>query len=68
MVQKWIKKQEEDPETVAIIQQGLNKLDVYREWADLVPAYVVAMSKFSRFVPLRYLYLYECQIKYSLHQ
>ena len=47
MVQKWIEKQEEDPETHAIIQQGLNKLDTYREWANLVPVYVMAMSKFS---------------------
>jgi hypothetical protein len=52
MVQKWIEKQEEDPETHAIIQQGLNKLDNYREQVNLVPAYVVAMSKFSQFGPL----------------
>jgi len=57
MVQKWIEKQEEDPETHAIIQQGLNKLNVYHERVNLVPAYVVAMSKFSQFEPLQYLYL-----------
>jgi len=47
MVQKWVEKQEEDPETHTIIQQGLDKLNIYRERANLVPAYVVAMSKFS---------------------
>ena len=52
MIQKWIEKQEEDPEMHAIIQQGLDKLDAYREWVNLVPAYVVAMSKFSQFGPL----------------
>ena len=57
MIQKWIEKQEEDPETRAIIQQGLNKLDAYRERVNLVPAYVVAMSKFSQFGPLQYVYL-----------
>ena len=57
MIQKWIEKQEEDPETRAIIQQGLNKLDAYREWVNLVPAYVVAMSKFSQFGLLQYVYL-----------
>ena len=56
MIQKWIEKQEEDPETHAIIQQGLDKLDAYREQVNLVPAYVVAMSKFSQFGPLWYLY------------
>jgi phenolic acid decarboxylase len=47
MVQRWVEKQEEDPETHAIIQQGLDKLNTYREQANLVPAYVVAMIKFS---------------------
>ena len=58
MIQKWIEKQEEDPEMRAIIQQGLNKLDAYREQVNLVPAYVVAMSKFSQFGPLQYVYLW----------
>ena len=58
MVQKWIEKQEEDPETDAIIQQSLNKLNVYRELVNLVPAYVVAMSKCSQFGPLQYLHLW----------
>ena len=57
MIQKWIEKQEEDPETHTIIEQGLNKLDAYCEQVNLVPAYVVAMSKFSQFGPLQYLYL-----------
>ena len=57
MIQKWIEKQEEDPEMHAIIQQGLNKLDAYHEQVNLVPAYVVAMSKFSQFGPLQYVYL-----------
>ena len=58
MIQKWIEKQEEDPEMHAIIQQGLDKLDAYRERVNLVPAYVMAMSKFSQFGPLWYLYLW----------
>ncbi|KIJ93508.1 hypothetical protein K443DRAFT_111958 [Laccaria amethystina LaAM-08-1] len=39
MVQKWVEKQEEDPETHAIVQQGLlDKLNTYREQVNLVPA------------------------------
>ena len=45
MAHKWTEKKESDPEAAPIIQEGLNKLDVYRERADLVPAYVMAMSK-----------------------
>jgi len=34
------------PDISAAIQAGLDKLDVYRERAELVPAYVISMSEF----------------------
>jgi hypothetical protein len=40
----WMKQQDDDPQTSSIIQAGLNKLEEYRNRADLTPAYVIAMS------------------------
>ena len=39
----WKQHQTEHPETFAIVQDGLNKLDGYRDRADNVSAYVLAM-------------------------
>lgn len=45
MKQLWEDHQLEHPETYDIIQEGLNKLEEYRDRADDVPAYVFAMRK-----------------------
>ena len=47
MKRVWNEQKEEMPEVAPIIDAGLSKLDEYRSWADLVPAYVVAMGKSS---------------------
>lgn len=43
----WEAQQEELPETVDIIEQGLIKLNEYKELIDEVPAYRLAMGMFS---------------------
>lgn len=40
----WKKQQDNDPQTLTIIQAGLDKLEEYRNRADLTPAYILAMS------------------------
>lgn len=40
----WTKQQDDNPETAFIVEAGLNKLEGYRDRADLAPAYVLAMS------------------------
>jgi len=46
MISIWTEKQESVSLTESdIIQEGLDKLIVYRDRANLVPAYVIAMSK-----------------------
>lgn len=44
MINKWKELQNGDPDATDIIQHGLDKLTTYREWIELVPAYVMAMS------------------------
>ena len=41
----WAQQQCDNPETAPIIENGLNKLQAYSDHADLVPAYVLAMSQ-----------------------
>jgi len=46
MISIWTEKQDSASLTESdIIQEGLDKLIVYRDRANLVPAYVIAMSK-----------------------
>lgn len=45
MTSTWEERQLDFPEAADIIQAGLDKLDVYRSRAELVPAYVLAMSE-----------------------
>jgi len=45
MSAKWEEYQHNNPAMANIVQHGLDKLEIYRERADLVPAYVIAMSK-----------------------
>lgn len=45
MAVKWEEYIHYNPATAAIVQCGLDKLEVYRNRADMVPAYVLAMSK-----------------------
>jgi hypothetical protein len=40
----WEDRKSDYPEAAEIIDAGLEKLDVYRQRAELVPAYVLAMS------------------------
>lgn len=47
MTSIWEDRQTDFPEAADIIQAGLNKLDVYRSRAELVPAYVLAMSEWE---------------------
>jgi len=47
MKQVWKEHQVEHPETCNIVQEGLDKLDDYRDRADHVPAYVLAMCKYQ---------------------
>ena len=44
MAAAWIKLQDKIPDAYLTIQAGLDKLDVYCQRAEIVPAYVVAMS------------------------
>jgi len=41
---KWQEHQHSNPATSATVQEGLDKLEVYRNRADLVPAYILAMG------------------------
>ena len=43
--QQWKEYQELHPEVAPFIQRGLDKLEIYHERTELVPAYVLAMSK-----------------------
>ena len=52
MVSIWENQQTERPEAVHIIQAGIDKLEEYRDHADLVPAYVLAMGKWSSFLSI----------------
>jgi hypothetical protein len=45
MAVTWEDRKSDYPEATEIIDAGLEKLDVYRQRAELVPAYVLAMSK-----------------------
>jgi len=46
MISIWTEKQENASLTeLNVIKEGLNKLTVYRDRANLVPAYAIAMSK-----------------------
>jgi hypothetical protein len=44
MAHAWESHQVKNPETAAIVDEGLEKLEEYRAWTDFVPAYVLAMS------------------------
>ncbi|KAF8477918.1 hypothetical protein DFH94DRAFT_606942, partial [Russula ochroleuca] len=39
----WKKQQSDNPQTLSIVQAGLDKLEEYRNRAGLTPAYVLAM-------------------------
>jgi len=39
----WKNHQFDHPETYDIVQKGLDKLEEYRDYADDVPAYILAM-------------------------
>lgn len=45
MKRVWTTQKDEMPEVASIIDAGLDKLEEYRERADLVPAFVLAMGK-----------------------
>ncbi|KAJ6495972.1 hypothetical protein C8R45DRAFT_823421, partial [Mycena sanguinolenta] len=45
MIKAWEKQQRKYPETVHIIQKGIDKLGVYRDRVEGVPAYIFAMSE-----------------------
>jgi len=46
MKRVWKEHQVEHPETSDIVQDGLDKLEDYRDRADHVPAYVLAMCMY----------------------
>ena len=57
MTQVWKDQQQEYPETTDIIQEGLDKLNIYMEHTKTVPVYLLAMcmchiSKFIIFILL----------------
>ncbi|KIK02918.1 hypothetical protein K443DRAFT_96091, partial [Laccaria amethystina LaAM-08-1] len=45
MIKVWDNQKADDPEAAQLIQPGLDKLAVYLEQTDIVPAYIVSMSK-----------------------
>ena len=45
MKRVWNVQKDEMPDVASIINVGLDKLEEYRERADLVPAFVLAMGK-----------------------
>jgi len=45
MASTWEERKVDYPDAADIIDAGLEKLDVYRNGAEMVPAYVLAMSK-----------------------
>jgi hypothetical protein len=45
MASTWEERKVDYPNAADIIDAGLEKLDVYRNCAEMVPAYVLAMSK-----------------------
>jgi len=45
MASTWEERKVDYPDAADIIDAGLEKLDVYRNRAEMVPAYVLAMSK-----------------------
>jgi hypothetical protein len=44
MITKWQELKQTFPEASDIIQEGLDKLDIYENYTDLTPAYSLAMG------------------------
>jgi hypothetical protein len=47
MIKAWEKQQLSYPETAHIVQEGIYKLESYRERVQDVPAYILSMREFS---------------------
>ena len=58
MIQVWTNQKTDDPEAARLIQPGLDKLSMYIERTDVVPAYIVAMGKISDSLTLEYAHLF----------
>ncbi|KAJ6586163.1 ribonuclease H-like domain-containing protein, partial [Mycena capillaripes] len=50
MISQWEKQQAQHPETAHIVQQGIDKLECYRERVEDVPAYILSMREFNHLV------------------
>lgn len=50
MIKAWEKQQLSYPETAHIVQEGIHKLESYRERVQDVPAYILSMRKFDIFI------------------
>ena len=55
MIMVWNNQKADDPEAARLIQPGLDKLAVYLERTDVVPAYIVSMSKLI--LDLKFIYI-----------
>jgi hypothetical protein len=47
MITAWEKQQLMYPETAHVVQQGIDKLESYRERVQDVPAYILSMREFN---------------------
>ena len=54
MIMVWNNQKADDPEAAQLIQPGLDKLVVYLKRTDVVPAYILSMSKFI--LDLKFIY------------
>ncbi|KAJ6545313.1 ribonuclease H-like domain-containing protein, partial [Mycena capillaripes] len=50
MISQWEKQQTQHPETTHIVQQGIDKLESYRERVEDVPAYILSMREFNHLI------------------
>ncbi|KAJ6626455.1 hypothetical protein B0H10DRAFT_2302211, partial [Mycena sp. CBHHK59/15] len=50
MISQWEKQQAQHLETMHIVQQGIDKLESYREWVEDVTAYILSMREFNHLV------------------
>jgi hypothetical protein len=50
MISQWEKQQVQHPETAHIVQQGIDKLESYRERVEDVPAYILSIREFKHLI------------------
>ena len=56
MIKAWERQQVSHPETAHVVQEGIDKLESYRDRVQDVPAYILSMREFN----IPFLFLFNC--------